>query len=228
MGASAVSGQLARILRSRGVDSYLGAVGWVPMPKNPRTSSRATRTKAIVGISLSLFSVGTAASMASVAAAATPSPTAIVLSAKYAKTAGFPRTLRPAGSAPITSQKGCTKTVGAVYEDAAKQTALITSILICNSPAAASSAFALIHKHYATDTGIAVPKSLGTTGFASSSIAPQYLMAWHTGSRVAITAIDVDVAASRTTTSTVEPPPITTAQRMTLFKAAQAQSALLK
>jgi hypothetical protein len=115
-----------------------------------------------------------------------------------------------------------------VYEDSVKQTALIASILNCDSAASASTALSAVKKQYTTDTAIAVPKGLGISAFATASIAPQYLMVWQKGSKVAITAVDVNLAASSTTSSTVASPPITTAQEMTLYRAAEAQNALLK
>ena len=153
---------------------------------------------------------------------------ATVLSPSYAKSAGFPNTLDAAKKSTVTSQKGCTSSVGAVYEDSVKQTALIASILNCDSAASASTALSAVKKQYATDTAIAVPKALGASAFATASIAPQYLMVWQTGSKVAITAVDVNLAASGTTSSTVASPPLTKAQETTLSRAAEAQNALMK
>jgi hypothetical protein len=196
------------------------------MDKNPRMRPGTAMGKWSAGLAVSVVSIAAAACGTS-SAAPTTTPTAIALSPTYAKSAGFPKTLRAAKSAPITSQKGCTSTIGAVYEDSVSQTALITSILKCDSQASASSALSVLRKHYATDPGIAVPKALGASAFASSSIAPQYLMVWHTGSKVAIIAVDTNLAASRTTTSTAASPPLTKAQEMTLYRAAEAQNALL-
>ena len=155
-------------------------------------------------------------------------PAAEVLSPAYAKSAGFPKTLNAAKQSTVTSQKGCTSTVGAAYTDSVGQTALISSVLTCDSPASASAAFTTIKKHYGADAAIAVPKGLGTSAFATASIAPQYLMVWQTGSRVAITAVDVNLAASRTTSGTVASPPLTSAQEQTLGKAAEAQNASMR
>ncbi len=53
-------------------------------------------------------------------------------------------------------------------------------------------------------------------------------MVWQRDNKVAITAVDVNIAASGTTSSTVASPPITTAQEMMLYRAAEAQNALMK
>jgi hypothetical protein len=53
-------------------------------------------------------------------------------------------------------------------------------------------------------------------------------MVWRAGNKVAITAVDVNLAASTTTSSTVPSPPLTQAQQETLVRAAEAQNALLR
>jgi hypothetical protein len=180
----------------------------------------------VAGVSI----LATACSSSSTSPTSTTGPTAAatVLSASYAKSAGFPKTLDAPKKSAVTSQKGCSSSVGAVYEDSAKQTALIASVLNCDSAASTSTAFSAIKKHYAADTAITVPKGLGSSAFATASIAPQYLMVWHTGNKVAITAVDVNLAASQTTSSTVASPPLTAAQETTLGQAAEAQNALLQ
>jgi hypothetical protein len=52
-------------------------------------------------------------------------------------------------------------------------------------------------------------------------------MVWQRDNKVAITAVDVNIT-SGTTSSTVASPPITMAQEMTLYRAAEAQNALMK
>ncbi len=180
----------------------------------------------VAGIAL----LATACSSSTTTSTSTTAPTgaAGVLTATYAKGAGFPKTLSAAKKSPVTSQKGCSSSVGAVYEDSAKQTALITSVLTCSSAATAATAFTTIKTHYGADAALAVPPGLGSNAFATSRIAPQYLLVWQNGSKVAITAVDVNLAASKSTTSTVASPPLTKAQENTLDQAAEAQNALLK
>ncbi len=170
----------------------------------------------------------TSCSSSSAVPSSTSTPTAVVLSPTYAKGAGFPKTLSAARKSAVTSEKGCSSTIGAAYADSVKKTALISSVLICDSPTSASAALADIKNHYGVDSAIAVPVGLGTSAFATASDVPQYLMAWQTGSKVAITAIDVNLAASSTTSSTVASAPLTTTQAKTLGQAAEAQNALMK
>ena len=56
-----------------------------------------------------------------------------------------------------------------------------------------TAALAVARKHVTLDSSVAIPKQLGTGAFATDSNAPEYLLVWQAGSRVAITAIDVDV-----------------------------------
>ena len=98
--------------------------------------------------------------------------------------------------------------------------------LNCDSAASAATAFSVIHEHYGVDASIHVPQDLGPSAFATASIAPQYLMVWRVGSKVAITAVDVNLAASTATSSSVPSTPLTKAQEGTLFRAAEAQNAL--
>ena len=197
------------------------------MDMNPKTgwSSRRRVWCAVVataGVSLLATACGSSS------ATSTPPSGAVVLTPAYAKTAGFPVTLDPAKTSAVTTQKGCSSSVGAVYADQARTTGLIASDLNCDSAASAAAAFAVIKKHYGVDAAMAVPKGLGTSAFGTASIAPQYLMVWQTGNKVAITAVDVNLAASASTSSTVASPPLTQAQEGILARAAEAQNALLQ
>ncbi len=160
------------------------------------------------------------------AGAATTTPAASVLSAKAGKAFGFPRTLRPAAKIKVTGVKGCTGSDEAVYESSNKATALISDVLNCTSSGAASAAFATAHSQFKADSGLAVPKGLGKSAFSSATDAPQYLLIWKTGDKVAFTAFDVSVADSTSTSTTVVAPPLTKAQAKTLGLAAIRQNAI--
>jgi hypothetical protein len=153
-------------------------------------------------------------------------PAASVLSPSYARSAGFPKTLQTAKKTSVTDEKGCTNSVEAVYEDTEGQTGLISDVLNCKSVASASTALAAARKQVATDRSMTVPKELGTSAFASASNAPEYLVVWQAGTRVAITAIDVDIAASANTSSTAASHPLTKSQGTTLGHAALEQNSL--
>jgi hypothetical protein len=149
-----------------------------------------------------------------------------VIGAAYATSVGFPRTVQVAKSTKVTSQKGCSESIEAVYEDAAGKTGLISDVLNCTSDATAKAALAAARKRITTDPSITVPKALGPLSFATSSNAPEYLIVWQPHDRVGITVFDVDTAATSSSTATASP--ITAAQSQTLSNAALHQNTLYK
>lgn len=174
---------------------------------------------------IAIVAVGLSACGSSGSSADTPlSPAASVLGAAYAKSLGFSETVQPAKSTAETSQKGCTKTVEAVYENAANKTGLVSDVLECGSAGSAKAALGGVRKAVTVDPSVTPPKALGSSAFATATNAPEYLMVWQSGTRVAITAIDVDVTATSSTPSTTVP--LTAAQIRTLGQAALHQNSL--
>jgi hypothetical protein len=157
---------------------------------------------------------------------AAPSASSTVLSPSYAKSIGFTKTVQAAKTTKVTSQKGCTQSVEAVYEDGASKTGLVSETLQCASKGAAIKALATARKQVKVDSSVKPPKKLGPTAFVTATDAPEYLIAWISGSKVAITALDVNVAASTSTSSTVVSSPLTAAQAKTLTTAALKQNSL--
>jgi hypothetical protein len=123
-------------------------------------------------------------------------PSALVLNSAYAKSVGYPKTVQAAAKRAVTSEKGCSASIEAVYEDAAGNKGLISELLKCNSPASAAKVLATFRKSIHVASSIRVPVQLGTTAFATASSAPEYVVAWQVGSGVALSAVDVDIAAS--------------------------------
>jgi hypothetical protein len=153
-------------------------------------------------------------------------PGSLVLAPVDAKNLGFATTVQKAKKTAVKDQKGCTDSVEAVYEDSAHQTGLVSDVLICQSTAAASTALATARKEVTVDSSLQAPKGLGSEAFATASNAPEYLMVWRAGTKVAITAIDLDVTASSTSTTVASPPPLTDSQAATLKQAALHQNSL--
>jgi len=123
-------------------------------------------------------------------------PSALVLDSAYARSVGYPRTVQAASKRAVTNEKGCSASIEAVYEDAAGKTGLISDLLTCDSPASAAKVLATYRKSIRVAASIGVPVQLGTTAFATASSAPEYVVAWQVGSSVALSAVDVDIAAS--------------------------------
>lgn len=147
-----------------------------------------------------------------------------VLGATYATSIGFPKTVQAAKTSVVTQQKDCSSSVEAVYEDSVGKTGLLSDVLRCSSNSAAEAALAVARKHASIETSVTVPKALGPSAFVTNSSAPEYLMIWRAGTKVAITAIDVDVAAS--SSSSASETPLTAAQGTTLGQAAVEQNTL--
>lgn len=152
------------------------------------------------------------------------SPAASVIGAEYAKSIGFPKTVQAAKKSTTTQEKGCSNTVESVFEDAADKTGLVSDVLECTTSASARTALAAVRRQVTVDKSLTPPKALGSSAFATATNAPEYLMVWQSGTRVAITAIDVDVTATSSTPSTATP--LTAAQTRTLGQAALHQDSL--
>lgn len=157
----------------------------------------------------------------------TPQTGSALLDAGYAKSIGFPRTLEAAKKTRVTTQKGCTDSVESVYEDAGATMGLLTEVVNCNSERSATAALAVARKQMTVDKTVRVPQELGRSAFATANLAPEYLIAWQSGTRLVFTAIDTDVKASSSTTGR-SPTSWTPSQRRTLMRAAVQQNALLK
>ena len=155
-----------------------------------------------------------------------PSPAASVLDASYAHSVGFSKTYESAKKSITTGQKGCSDSVESVYENLSNQTALISEVLNCKTSGDASASLVSGRKEVQIDSSLRVPKELGTSAFATATEKPEYLVVWTVGRKVAIVGLDVDVAASSSTSSTVPSKPITKAQEETLLNAALKQNAL--
>jgi len=154
-------------------------------------------------------------------------PAASVLNAGYATGIGFPKTLQAAKRSQVTTQKGCTYSVEAVYEDAGAKTGLLVEVLSCKSDASAAVALAAARKQVTLDRTVQVPKELGKTAFATASLAPEYIIVWQAGTKMVFTAIDVNIGASTGTATGKTSNSLTTSQRRILAQAAVKQNSLL-
>jgi hypothetical protein len=123
------------------------------------------------------------------------------IDAGYAKSIGFPKIFQAAKRTKVTAVKGCTESVESVYEDAGATTALLADVLNCKSEKLATMALTAVRKQAIVDRSVQVPSELGKAAFATAREAPEYIIAWQLGTRLAFTAIDVDLKASLGTAS---------------------------
>ena len=201
---------------------HSGLIGFPPSVWPMKRSTRP-RNKLVVGFG-ALTAAALLAALPGVAGAA-PSADSTVLNPSFAKSIGFAKTVQPAKQTKVTTQKGCTTSVEAVYEDAVGKTGLVSETLQCTSASAATKALASARKQVKVYSAFKAPKKLGSTAFVTATDAPEYLIAWVNGSRVAITAVDVNIASSATSTTTASSP-LTAAQMKTLSTAALKQNSL--
>ncbi len=149
-------------------------------------------------------------------------PSASVLSPAYARSVGFSTITSPAKKVGVSNEKGCSTSIEAVYENAASKTGLISDLLNCKSEAAASAVLTAFRKQVRGDSAIAIPSQLGPSAIATASRAPEYLLAWQVGSRIALLALDTDIAATSSSAAT----PISKSQATVLEESAIRQNAL--
>lgn len=184
--------------------------------------SRGAVVALMVGGSLLAACGSSSSGSSSTTTAPSGSASAAVLATTDASSLGFPTIVQAAKTTSVADQKGCTRSVEAVYEDAAKKTGLVSDVLVCTSASSASKALAAARKKVTVDKALVVPGQLGATAFATASDAPEYLMVWQSGSRVNITALDTDVSATSSSPASA----LTPAQAQTLSSAAAKQNSL--
>ena len=151
------------------------------------------------------------------------SPSRSVLSPTDARSVGFSKTSSPAKRVAVSNEKGCPTSVEAVYEDPAGKSGMISDLLTCRSPAAASAALAAFRRQVHIDRAIRIPSQLGPSAFATASNAPEYIVAWQVGSGIALLAIDTDIAA---TSTSVTATPLSKSQTRVLESSAVQQNSL--
>ncbi len=180
-----------------------------------------------------LSSIGASAFVSLPAAASTQSvttsPAKGLLTAAEAKHLGFTKT----ADKPVTSSKtgvtGCAKGAQVAFEDASGSTGLISQVLVCKSTKVAA---ALLKKEKSVGTAAASmkpPKQLGTAAIERAASGSTYAIYWQRGKLLELVALDTNVkATSSSTTTSVPAVPLTAQQQGTLVKSALKQDAATK
>ncbi|MHB1711675.1 MAG: hypothetical protein ACYCV7_09765 [Acidimicrobiales bacterium] len=184
-----------------------------------------SRVLAVASV-LTMASVAVACGHATPSPSAPTSPTASVLGASYAKSLGFSKTVAAPKAVSDSKQPNCPKSVESAYEDGAGKTWLVSETLLCSSKAAAAVAFGDVTKHMARDTAVAAPKALGSSVLITATGAPQYTIIWQHGTRVGLTALNVDVHPAASTSTHAAASSLTTKEAGILSAAAVAQNNL--
>jgi hypothetical protein len=196
------------------------------MPRIPLPGKKANVTIGAIAIPV-LILLGIVSLVIGGSSKTSLTPAASVLDAGYAKSIGFSKTLQAAKESKVTAQKDCTDAVESVYEDAGAKTGLLADVLNCKSAASAAAALTAARSQVTLDRTLQVPEVLGKTAFATSSEAPEYIIAWQVGTRLVFTAIDVDINASSSSATGKASKALTAPQRKTLAQAAVEQNSLV-
>jgi hypothetical protein len=181
---------------------------------------------------VALSSIGASALVSLPAGASTQSVTASpakgLLTAAEAKHLGFTKTADKPVTSSNTRVTGCGKGAQVAFEDASGSTGLISQVLVCKTPKVAAG---LLKKEKSVGTAAALkpPKQLGSAAIEREASASTYAIYWQRGKLLELVALDTNVkAASSSTTTSVPAVPLTAPQQQTLVKSALKQDGATK
>jgi len=151
-------------------------------------------------------------------------PTKGLLTAGEAGRLGFTKSV----GKPLTSKKtgvvGCAIGAQAEFEDAKRATGVLSEVLVCKSANVPAGLMVKAKKAATTPLSQKPPKSLGVTAFERAAGSSTYAIYWQRGKLLELVAIDVNIPASSSSTTTpVSVAPLTAKQQQTLIKAALEQ-----
>jgi hypothetical protein len=149
-----------------------------------------------------------------------------LLTSSYAKKAGFTKVAEKVTTTSKTGVKNCPDAAQEAFESASGQTGLVSEVVACTTSKAAQTL--LSGTRSATSaTSATLPKSLGSSAMERSG-GSTYAIYWRRGITVEVVALNIDVPASSSSTSTTVPgPPMTSPQQALLSRAAVEQNRLL-
>jgi hypothetical protein len=157
------------------------------------------------------------------------SPTKGLIVASKASRLGFPMAVGKPFSSKKTGVAGCTNGAEARFANTAKATGLISEVLVCKSASVPAGVLKKERNASAVSAAMKPPKMLGTTAFERLAGQSTYGIYWQRGRILEFVAIDINIAASSTTSSTTATvTPLTQDQQRTLSNAALAQDAAAK
>jgi hypothetical protein len=184
----------------------------VPMPR------RAVPAVA-VALLVALSGIG-----AITAGASTPSAKSLakdLMTAAYAKKAGFSEVAEKVSTSAKTGVKSCPDGAQEAFVDGANQSGVKAEVLVCQTKKAAAALLAGAKAEGATSAS--PPKQLGSSAVERSSDGPLYTIYWQEGDVFEFVGLATQIPASTaasTTTTTAPAPPITAAEQKILAAAA--------
>ncbi len=160
------------------------------------------------------------------AGASTPSAKSLakdLLTAAYAKKAGFSDVIEKASTTDKTGLTSCPDGGREAFEDVSTRSGLVSEVLVCATKAAAAALLTEARKEgSATATP---PKQFGSSVAERRSDGPEYALYWQRGDVFEFVGLETDISASSSssTTTTIPAPPITAAEQKILSGAALSQ-----
>jgi hypothetical protein len=158
------------------------------------------------------------------AGAAIPSAKSLakdLLTASYAKKAGFTEVAEKPSSSSKTGVKSCPNGAQEAFENGTNQSGVVAEILGCKTSKAATALLTSVAKQ--GTASMSPPKQLGPSAVERSTTGPVYTIYWTHGNVLEFVGLETDIPTS-TTTTTAPAPPITAAEQSVLAAAAVNQS----
>lgn len=176
---------------------------------------------------LALGGLPAGASMKAVVA----SPSKGLLATAQASRLGFTKVAGKPTTTTKTGVTGCGKGAEAAFEDSTGATGLLSEVLVCKS-ANVAGRLMKAKKAGSTSSAAMPPKQLGSTAIELASQGTTYAIYWQRGTVLEVVALNTNVPASASSTTTTSAPgpvtPLTSQQQQTLSNAALAQDAAVK
>ncbi len=158
------------------------------------------------------------------AGASTPSAKSLakdLMTASYAKTAGFTEVAEKVSTSAKTGVKACPDGAQEAFENASNQTGVLAEVLRCQTKKAATALLTSIETEGAKSSS--PPKQLGSSAIERSTSGPVYTIYWRKGDVFEFVGLETQIPAASsasTTTTTAPAPPITAAEQEVLSSAA--------
>jgi ethanolamine utilization protein EutA (predicted chaperonin) len=146
-----------------------------------------------------------------------------LLTASYAKKAGFTKVSEKVSTTSKTGEKSCPNGAQEAFESASGQMGVFSEAVACTTSKAAAALLNGVQSGTSA-TSATPPKRLGSSAIERSGGGSTYAIYWQRGKTLELVALNTNVPATSTSTSTtLATPPITPAQQKVLSSLALEQ-----
>jgi hypothetical protein len=147
-----------------------------------------------------------------------------LLTASYAKKAGFTKVSEKVSTTSKTGEKSCPNGAQEAFESASGQMGVFSEAVACTTSKAAAALLKGVRSG-TSGTSATPPKGLGSSAIERSGGGSTYVIYWQRGKTLELVALNTNVPATSTSTSTtLATPPITPAQQKVLSSLALEQN----